>query len=180
MIVGIALALLVGCSTQVQPPQAKPTTPSSSSSSSSASSNPPVIHVGPRFAINEFIVDFPADWTLITRDKIENIVESYDIMDASGNKVASLRCPIREAGYEGWDFKNQSRKFQKNGIVYGADLWIGTPWAGAEDNGPLHILLFHRNDFGHWAEDEGHSCEIISFKAGITANMMETIYKSVR
>jgi hypothetical protein len=181
-ILGLLAFTLVACSTPVTPqftePEVTLTLPSRTASGSSASAVPP-IPVGPGFTLRDFTIDFPSGWRLLTREKTEGTVEAYDLVDATGAKKANVQCPIREVGYEAWTFEQLPRAFIKNGLTYGATLWIGTPRDTA-NIGPLNILFLHRNDFDHWAEAYDHSCEIVSFNGAIDAQAMQKLGASVR
>lgn len=105
--------------------------------------------------------------------------------DKNGKEIATLTCPIMEAGFEAWDFTAQERLYKKNGKVYGVDLWLGMPQT-LEDYAvePAALLFMHRNTFDNWGgendKDYNFSCQLSSFDAEGLFPVFQKIYKTVR
>lgn len=117
------------------------------------------------YSFNEYQFDYPGEW--IAADAA-NGAEFY----FSGELVATLRCPIREIGYPGWEIESQMQEPGK-GKVYPIELqhFKDLDRQAARD---FSLILINRTDFLN-------SCELgVVAGKNYDPKIAERIYSSTK
>lgn len=125
---------------------------------------------------NGFTAALPAAW------RLESLETGWlNAFDPAGTNVASLRCPVPEAGYQAWDFTQTDRAYVRDGITHYATKWIGAPNEGADGLGWLAIVMGGSPEPGIWGT---YGCQVMmQLSAPPTKAELDTvdaIFESVR
>ncbi len=171
----------------------KPTTQSSASSSKgnhssstgkSSSKNASIAPSGPldrtcdrNFTVNSYTLCLPATWIA----SFDKTLMNATIRDTNNVIVATVTCPISDTAYDAWTFRRVSRTYERDGRMYGTDLWTGTRMTASTTEQML-ILFLHRNSFSSWFgqnySDVGASCQIESKRPGTDLDTFSSLFTS--
>ncbi len=132
----------------------------------------------------DYMFSYPDDWTVMENDT-DRDESSIDFYDEDDNRVGLLRCPIPETGFELMIYEKSNRFYQKNGALYGADMWEGKPelseYPEYYDEIPdKEIILFmHEDHFGAEEMFDGKSCMLIIRDVDDMVEVAKSIYNSI-
>lgn len=126
----------------------------------------------PTLEVNGYSLVLPSGWdaTRLSGNSYNLTLNSID--------VGFIRCPMPETGFEAWNFEKQSRLFEVDGIIYGADLWSGV--AISTDNEDINLIFMHRGAFEEWYNDRNYqySC-YIQLADAVSEKQLEELYHSI-
>lgn len=109
---------------------------------------------------------YPSSWRAIAEGEDKN--QRWDITtfrNSEGGKIATLRCPMPETGFETWVAAETNERNNANSKFR---LFLGTPVEGSEDLGPLGIIMMEHGD------DWSNSCMLSS--EGLNNNSQEWLF----
>jgi hypothetical protein len=129
------------------------------------------------YTARNFTFEYPIEWEVSDPEYSTlgaNEYLSVTFYVTGEENKALLECPVRETGFEVWEFETSTRSFEKDGITYEVVLNLGTAMY-PEDEDINTILMRDENDFFNscWIMSEGSVTEE-------TDEIFTHIYESVR
>ncbi|MBI2482034.1 MAG: hypothetical protein HYV76_00470 [Candidatus Vogelbacteria bacterium] len=117
------------------------------------------------YSFNNYQFLYPSGW-------VANPLSNGATFAVDGEHVGSLRCPIREVGYEAWDIESQTREIKQAGKTYKVELWNlkDRDRKAASD---FSLIFINRDDFQQ-------SCELgVATGKNYDPKIAQQIYSSV-
>jgi hypothetical protein len=127
------------------------------------------------FTGDHFRFEYPDEWIVTTDAGVGH--RWIEFFGTDNKKIASMRCPIPETGYIGYEMTETNRTLTRGDMKYALDYWHGDDLDGDSD---LELILMETMTPREGEEGGfgGNTCQLTAEKENLT-EVFERIYQSV-